>query len=109
MAAANASTRGQRAAILASPLSEPSGFCLVVDCLAAGCGGERTFAMSDLAAAFYVARTGVEHPRQAAANRSGEWEKQYCGGLTLMRPAGRRNRQSCGCISSCASPSGDSR
>jgi hypothetical protein len=54
-------------------------------------------------------RTGVKHPRQAAANRSGEWEKQYCDGLTLMRPAGRRNRQSCGCISSCASPSGDSR
>jgi hypothetical protein len=49
MAAANASARGQRAAILASPLSELSGFCLVVDCLTAGCGGERTFAMSDLA------------------------------------------------------------
>jgi hypothetical protein len=46
MAAANASTRGQRAAILASPLSEPSGFCLVVDCLAAGCGGERTFGIT---------------------------------------------------------------
>ena len=30
--AANASARGQRAAIFASPLSELSGFCLVVDC-----------------------------------------------------------------------------
>jgi hypothetical protein len=42
MAAANASARGQWAAILASPLTELSGFCLVVDCLTAGCGGERT-------------------------------------------------------------------
>jgi hypothetical protein len=33
MAAANASARGQRAAILASPLSELTGFNLAVDCL----------------------------------------------------------------------------
>jgi hypothetical protein len=56
MAAANASARGQRAAILASPLSELSGFCLVVDCLTAGCGGERTFAASDLAGFYGVGR-----------------------------------------------------
>src|SRR4051812_15571687 len=34
MAAANASARGQRAAILASPLHELTGFQLTVDCLA---------------------------------------------------------------------------
>ena len=59
MAAANASARGQRAAILASPLSELSGFCLAVDCLTPGCGGERTFAMSDLAGFYGGSRTVV--------------------------------------------------
>jgi hypothetical protein len=44
MAAANASARGQRAAILASPLHELTGFYLAVDCLAPRCNGERTFA-----------------------------------------------------------------
>jgi hypothetical protein len=48
MAAANASPRGQRAAILASPLTELTGFCLAVDCRSACSGGERTFAVSDL-------------------------------------------------------------
>jgi hypothetical protein len=43
MAAANASARGQRAAILASPLHELTGFYLAVDCLAPRCNGERTF------------------------------------------------------------------
>jgi hypothetical protein len=38
MAAANASARGQRHAILASPLHEPTGFALVVDCRLAWCG-----------------------------------------------------------------------
>jgi hypothetical protein len=57
MAAANASARGQRAAILASPLSELSGFCLVVDCLVRGCGGERTFAVADLAGFYGAGRT----------------------------------------------------
>jgi hypothetical protein len=49
MAAANASARGQRAAILASPLHELTGFCLAVDCLAPNCGGERTYAVASLA------------------------------------------------------------
>jgi hypothetical protein len=53
MAAANAPPpRGQRAAIFASKLS-----CLVVDCLTPGCGGERTFAMSDLAGFYGAGRT----------------------------------------------------
>jgi hypothetical protein len=49
MAAANASARGQRVAILASPLHELTGFYLAVDCLAPGCNGERTFAIAELA------------------------------------------------------------
>jgi hypothetical protein len=62
MAAANASARGQRAAILASPLSELSGFCLVVDCLAPDCAGERTFAMSDLAGFYGAGRLASTAP-----------------------------------------------
>jgi hypothetical protein len=52
MAAANASARGQRAAILASPLHELTGSYLAVDCLAPGCHGERSFAVAELAS-FY--------------------------------------------------------
>ena len=44
MATANASTRGQRGAILDSPLTELTGFILAVDYQSAGCGGERAFA-----------------------------------------------------------------
>jgi hypothetical protein len=40
MAAANASARGQRVAILSSPLSQLTGFCLAVDCLTPGCRGD---------------------------------------------------------------------
>jgi hypothetical protein len=50
--AANASARGQRAAILASPLHELTGFYLAVDCLASGCNGEHRFAVAELAS-FY--------------------------------------------------------
>ena len=49
MAAANASARGQRAVILASPLHELTGFYLAVDCLAPKCNGERSFAAAELA------------------------------------------------------------
>ena len=49
MAAANASARGQRAAILPSPLHELSGLYLAVDCLAPRCNGERAFAVAELA------------------------------------------------------------
>jgi hypothetical protein len=49
MAAANASARGQRTAILASPLHELSGFLLTVDCLGPACSRERSFAIADLA------------------------------------------------------------
>ena len=52
MAAANASARGQRVAILARPLHELTGFYLAVDCLAVECSGERSFAIAELAS-FY--------------------------------------------------------
>jgi hypothetical protein len=57
MAAANASARGQRAAILASPLSELTGFNLAVDCLSPGWSRERTFALADLATFYGGGRT----------------------------------------------------
>jgi hypothetical protein len=52
MAAANASARGQRIAILASPLHELTGSYLAVDCLALRCNAERTFVVAELAS-FY--------------------------------------------------------
>ena len=58
MAAANASAREQRTAILASPLHELTGFHLAVDCLAPRCNGERSFAVTDLAT-FYGRDTTV--------------------------------------------------
>ena len=60
MAAANASARGQRSAILASPLHELIGFCLAVDCLAPRCNGERSFAISELASFYGRDRTVSE-------------------------------------------------
>jgi hypothetical protein len=50
MAAANASARGQRAAIPATPLHELTGFCLVVDCLPPECRRERTCTVEGFAA-----------------------------------------------------------
>jgi hypothetical protein len=58
MAAANASARGQRSAILASPLRDLTGFYLAVDCLASGRGGELSYAVAELAS-FYGARHTV--------------------------------------------------
>ncbi len=58
MAAANASARGQRHAILASPLKELTGFYLTVDCGAPGCSGARSFAIAELAS-FYGADSAV--------------------------------------------------
>jgi hypothetical protein len=57
----SADTRGQRAAILASPLQELTGFLLAVDCLAPGCAGERRFAVAELAS-FYGAASTVTGP-----------------------------------------------
>ena len=58
MAAATASPRGQRVAILASPLADLTGFCLAVDCLTRDCSGERTFVTTNLAT-FYGGRITV--------------------------------------------------
>jgi hypothetical protein len=52
MPAANASPRGQRLAILASPLAELTGFALAVDCRGPRCGGERTYTLAALAACY---------------------------------------------------------
>src|ERR1700722_7978189 len=52
VAGANASARGQRHAILASPLGELTGFVLVVDCGGAQCAGERSYALTALAACY---------------------------------------------------------
>jgi hypothetical protein len=50
--AANASRRGQRIAILASPLSKLVGFNLTVDCLTPECAGGRAYAIAGLVALF---------------------------------------------------------
>jgi hypothetical protein len=73
MAAANASARGQRAAILASPLHELTGFCLAVDCLASECRGERSYAIADLARFCGSDRTVGEVLRRMRCSRG-------CGG-----------------------------
>jgi hypothetical protein len=73
MAAANASARGQRHAILASPLRELTGFVLVVDCRGAKCGGERSYALTALAACYAPGMTVGEALRQMRCARS-------CGG-----------------------------
>lgn len=57
MAAANASARGQRVAILASPLGELTGFSLVVDCGRPECGGERVYAVAALVACYSAGMT----------------------------------------------------
>jgi hypothetical protein len=75
MAAANASARGQRAAILASPLHQLTGFYLSVDCRSTSCGGGRSFAITDLAA-FYRQRTVGEVLRLMRCSRG-------CGGRVL--------------------------
>jgi hypothetical protein len=41
----------------ASPLHELTGFCLAVDCLAPGCGRERTYAVAELASFYGRERT----------------------------------------------------
>ena len=75
MAAANASARGQRVAILASPLHQLTGFYLAVDCRSTSCGGERSFAIAELAA-FYNNRTVGEVLRLMRCSRG-------CGGRVL--------------------------
>src|SRR5689334_1522831 len=75
MAAANASAGGQRAAIMSSPLHQLTGFYLAVDCGSADCGGERSFAITELAA-FYKDRSVGDVLRLMRCSRG-------CGGRVL--------------------------
>ena len=76
MAAANASARGQRHAILASPRTELTGFALVVDCGGAGCGGDRLYAIAALVACYRPGMTVGEVLRQMRCAHA-------CGGRPL--------------------------
>ena len=80
MVAANASARGQRVAILASPLHELTDFYITVDCLAPGCNGERSFAIAELAS-FYGRDTAVGQVFRRMRCSSG------CGGRVSARRA----------------------
>jgi hypothetical protein len=62
-------------AILASPLRQLTGFYLSVDCRSTGCGGQRAFAISDLAS-FYEGRSVGEVLRLMRCSRG-------CGGRVL--------------------------
>ena len=73
--AAESEARGQRVAILASPLHQLTGFYLSVDCRTTSCGGERAFAIADLAS-FYKGRTVGEVLRLMRCSRG-------CGGRVL--------------------------
>jgi hypothetical protein len=76
MAAANASARGQRHAILASPLAELTGFVLIADCRGANCGGERSYEVTALAACYSPGVTVGDILRQMRCVRG-------CGGRPL--------------------------
>ena len=67
-----ASARGQRHAILASPLRERTGFYLAVFCRGAQCGGEWSYAVTALGACYgeWVTIGGVPAPD---AVRAGLW------------------------------------
>ncbi len=58
MPAANATSRGQRSAIMASKLGELEGFNLAIDCRTPGCRGERVYAVAGLSS-FYGAKVTV--------------------------------------------------
>lgn len=60
---------------MASPLHQLTGFYLTVDCRSSGCGGERTFAITDLAS-FYKERTVADVLRLMRCSRA-------CGGRVL--------------------------
>ena len=82
--------RGQRVAIMASPLHELTGFYLAVDCRSADCRGERKFAIAELAA-FYKTATVGDVLRRMRCTRG-------CGGRVLAAwletgPIGQRAGQ----------------
>ena len=67
--AAAASVRGQRVAIMASPLHELMDAILAVDCPSADCRGERKFAIAELAALYRAATVGDVLPPDAERRR----------------------------------------
>src|ERR1700756_5446145 len=76
MAAANASARAHRYAILDSPLHELMGFCLELDCLPEGCRRDRMFAVSELASFYGRDRTVGEVLRRMRCSSG-------CGGRVV--------------------------
>jgi hypothetical protein len=60
MAAATLTPRRRRTIILATPLAELSGAALVIDCLSAGCAGERRVLIRDLAGVYGRQQTLAE-------------------------------------------------
>ena len=102
MAAANASARGQRVAILASPLHELTGLYLAVDCRAPGCHGERRFAVAELANFYGKERTvgeccagcAAQAPvaggcRRVAGDRANPQRKGQAGAGAVCGPEAR--------------------
>ena len=83
MAAANASARGQRAAIFASPLHELTGFYLAVDCRTPRCNGERAFAVAELGNLLRLRDHGWAGPATDAVRRHLWWPRR--GGLAGHR------------------------
>ena len=88
-AAANASARDQRAAILASPLSELTDFNLTVGCLSPGCARDRTFAVADLAT-FYGGQTVGDVLRRMQCSGA-------CGGCGRGVAGNGASRVECSC------------
>ena len=73
---ANASARGQRHAIMVRPSRGLTGFTLTVDCRGAGCGGERSYAITALGACYGDRVTVADVLRLMRCSRG-------CGGRPL--------------------------
>lgn len=89
MAAANASPRAQRSAIIASPLTALTGFLLTVDCRSAQCRGERSFAIAELAAFSKEATVGEVLRRMRCSGGCGG-RVVWCGVVLGCVPSGER-------------------
>ena len=71
MAAANASPRAQRLAVLGSPVAEFVGWRLAIDCGTADFGGERAYAVAALVATHKGARTIGQLVQRLRCHRCG--------------------------------------
>jgi hypothetical protein len=92
VAAANASARCQRVAILARPLHELTGFYLAGDYPTSGRNGERSFAVAELAS-FYGQRGGYLNRVQMVA--SGRPERIIGSTLANRRCSGSSRARNC--------------